>query len=105
MDIVLHVIQLSQISSPRLREEPTEEVFSSVVSDPGIKRQKVGGKIDIADRVCCKLARIYSQTEPVPASHRLLRPAYHGETRVETSFQVQPRPAYESGSSGQLQVQ
>ncbi|KAF9651533.1 P-loop containing nucleoside triphosphate hydrolase protein [Thelephora ganbajun] len=34
----------------RLREEPTEEGLSSVVSDSRNKRQKVGGKIDIADR-------------------------------------------------------
>jgi len=34
-----------------LREEPTEEDLSSMISDSGDKRQKVGGKIDIADRV------------------------------------------------------
>ena len=35
----------AHIRTPRLREEPTEEDLS------GKKKQKVGGKIDIADRV------------------------------------------------------
>lgn len=39
----------------RLREEPTEGDLSSTVSNSGNKRQKVDGKVDIADRVSCSL--------------------------------------------------
>jgi hypothetical protein len=39
----------------RSREEPAEE---DPPSKPGNKRQKVGGKIDIADRVSYNLARV-----------------------------------------------
>lgn len=41
----------------RLREEPAGEDLLSMKSDSGNKRQKVNGKIDIADRVSSSSVR------------------------------------------------